>query len=108
MRLKMHNGTARGDEDLCKTCSAAFRRRMANSNEQITQCRVMDQVVPGPVAECSGYTDASAVSIHAMQQIAWHISTDKKRNFAGFLNPQDAMEKAREGKLDLNLPGVDY
>lgn len=63
-------------------------------------------IVPGPVAECSAYINANQPSLVAMREIAWFISSDKKKGKAGFLTPEE-YRKEQEGQQrePLVLPG---
>jgi len=102
----MQGGTAQGDVNLCKSCTYGHRRRYANNNNEVTVCSAIfdaPYVVPGPVAECSDYKDAKTPALHAMKEIAWFISVDKKQSFTGFLDPKAAKKAAKDGKLDTDV-----
>jgi primase-polymerase (primpol)-like protein len=103
MKLKLYGGTAKGDENLCKDCRHAHRRRYANSNEEVTICQAVwerPEQVSGPVAECSSYKRDGETTLEDMKSIAWHISTDKRNGKIGFLDAKAAHKAIKEGKLD--------
>jgi hypothetical protein len=110
MKLKLVGGTARGDENLCKTCIHAHRRRYAHNNIDVTVCKVFfDSPMPieGPVAECSDYRDERRTQLGSMKDIAWQVSVDRRTGKAGFLNPDSARKAEKDGQLDTKLKEVE-
>lgn len=94
MRFKMHDATANTSQpSLCRSCRNAHRVRMRDRNVEEVRCSsISDRVIPGPVAECSGYDNKAHPTLHMMKQIAWHVSSDKGR-VIGFLSPREYREK---------------
>jgi hypothetical protein len=97
MQLKIHGGTAtHGDPPLCQTCRFATIIRGPRIRDEIVECgRLSDHArVTFRVATCSGYADRRLASIREMEEIAWVLRSDPRRNQAGFvparkLKPED-------------------
>jgi hypothetical protein len=53
-----------------------------------------------PMAECSEYDDKRQPSLMAMREIAWHVSTDKKKGTAGFYSPKEWDKRVKAGEAD--------
>jgi hypothetical protein len=97
MRLKIHGGTAtHGDPPLCHTCRFATIITGPRIHDEIVECgRLSDHArITFRVTTCSGYADRRLASIREMEEIAWILRSDPRRNKAGFvpaktLKPED-------------------
>jgi hypothetical protein len=90
MKLKIHGGTAPGNSDsLCYSCRHALIIRGARMTEEIVECYKLneEQRVTFSVKFCNKYSDASMPSRDDMEDIAWILRTDPKRNQIGFVRP---------------------
>lgn len=90
MILKVHGGTAPGTSDsLCHTCRRATVVRGARLSEEVIECGWLDKHtrITFAVKSCSKYSDATIPSLDDMEDIAWVLRTDPKRNQIGFVAP---------------------
>ena len=89
MRIKVHEGTAaNGEPSLCVTCRHATIVKGARLRDEITQCsQLADGIshITFAVTSCSAYSDRRRPSIHAMEEIAWVLRSDPKKNDIGFV-----------------------
>jgi hypothetical protein len=97
MRLKIRGGTANsGEPSLCFTCRFATVVRGQRLREEIVECRRLsdDSRITFPVNFCTGYADRRHASLREMEDIAWILRSDPRRNEIGFvkasqLKPQE-------------------
>lgn len=100
MRVKVQGGTQTdGERSLCVTCRYATIVRGARLGDEIVQC---DQLyrrsrITFPVVSCSAYSDKRGASVREMEEIAWILRSDPKKNEIGFvrassLKPRDRGE----------------
>ena len=97
MRLKIRGGTAdHGKPPLCSTCRFATIVRGQRLRDEIVECsRLSDHArITFPVTFCTGYADKQLASIREMEEIAWILRSDPRRNQIGFvearkLKPQE-------------------
>jgi hypothetical protein len=97
MRLKIQGGTASNeDPSLCVTCRSATIIKGARLRDEIVQCGELYRGVPipFPVVSCSAYSDKRRASIREMEEIAWVLRSDVRKNSIGFvpassLKPRD-------------------
>ena len=97
MRLKIHGGTANHSEpSLCLTCRFAIVVKGRTLRDEIVGCRKLSDHarITFPVTFCTGYADQQLASIREMEEIAWILRSDPRRNQIGFvearkLKPQD-------------------
>lgn len=92
MHVKIHGGTASGDESpLCATCRYATVIKGARLRDEITRCTEYHPArdIPFPVLSCSAYSDRRRPSIREMEDIAWVLRSDAKKNTIGFVQPKD-------------------
>jgi hypothetical protein len=98
MHLKIVGGTAQhGEPSLCGTCRHATVVKGAALRDEIVECDRLSSPrarIPFPVASCSGYSDRRHPSLREMEEIAWILRTDARKNRIGFvqareLKPQD-------------------
>ena len=97
MRIKIRGGTAdHGAPSLCLTCRFATVVKGQRLRDEIIECsRLSDHSrIAFPVTSCSGYSDRRHASMRDMEDIAWVLRSDPRRNQIGFvpakkLKPQD-------------------
>ena len=98
MRLKIVGGTAQhGEPSLCGTCRHATVVKGAALKDEIVECDRLSSArsrIPFPVVSCTGYSDRRHPSLREMEEIAWVLRTDARKNQIGFvqareLKPQD-------------------
>ena len=92
MRLKIQGGTAdNGEPTLCTTCRFAIIVRGRSINDEIIECSRLSG--PGritfAVASCSGYADRRQAALHEMEEIAWILRSDPKKNTIGFVKASE-------------------
>lgn len=99
MRLKIRGGTARSDEpSLCLTCRHATIIRGKNLDDEIVECRLLysdSSRITFPVTECSGYSDRRQPTLRHLEEIAWVLRTDRKRQPIGFVPARNLKPKDR-------------
>lgn len=99
MRLKIEGGTtAHSEPSLCLTCRYATIVRGAALRDEIVECRHLAEGhnrIPFSVTFCNAYVDRTHPSIHDMEEIAWVLRTDTKRNQVGFVRASDLKAKDR-------------
>lgn len=88
MRVKVRGGTAANDDaSLCVTCRYATMIKGARLQDDIVEC---DQLYPRSritfrVVSCSAYSDKRRASVREMEEIAWILRSDPKKNEIGFV-----------------------
>ena len=90
MRFKIHEGTAdNGQPTLCLTCRFATIVKGRSLGDEIIECgKLSDHArVTFAVTSCSGYGDRRRAALHEMEEIAWVLRSDPKRNTVGFVKP---------------------
>ena len=96
--FKIHQGTQREDENLCRTCANAHTYTEAWTGNEVIRClRLPDRsaVLRGPVSKCNIYYDRTKPSLNAMEGIAWEVRTDKKGTTIGFISPEELNKRRR-------------
>lgn len=97
MRVKVQGGTASNDETpLCVTCRYATIIKGARLQDEIIQCGELyhRSRITFPVLACSAYSDKRRPSVREMEEIAWILRSDSRKNTVGFvpsrsLKPRD-------------------
>jgi len=97
MRVKVQGGTALGDEpSLCATCRYATVIKGARLRDEIIECGqlVARGRITFPVLSCGAYSDKRRPSVREMEEIAWVLRSDARKNTIGFvpaksLKPRD-------------------
>ncbi len=93
MRFKISQGTATGlDTPLCHTCRRATIVRGPQLGHEIVSCDRLSAPhdrITFPVVSCTGYSDRSLTSLRDMEEIAWVLRSDTKRNRIGFVHARD-------------------
>ena len=98
MRLKILGGTTSNQgPSLCLTCRSATIVRGAKLDDEVVACSRLsghDARLTFSVTSCSGYSDRRLPSLYDMEDIAWILRSDPKKNEVGF-KPRDAKGAAR-------------
>jgi len=99
MRLRIEGGTARHDQtSLCHSCRFATVVKGVSLREEIVECRRLSEPrnrIVFPVTFCNGYIDRTHPSVQEMEDIAWVLRSDLKRNQMGFVKASDLKPKDR-------------
>jgi hypothetical protein len=99
MRLKIVGGTAQhGEPSLCLSCRHATLVNGTSLRDQIVDCGRLASSrsrVPFPVISCSGYSDRRQPSLREMEEIAWVLRTDARKNQIGFVHARDLKPRER-------------
>lgn len=89
--LKIHNGTVRGDVNLCLSCRFSHCTTSAQTGRDFIACNVnyshpirMNEAV----ARCNQYQDKNKPTLSDMNEIAWTLMTDKGGRKIGFQSPE--------------------
>jgi hypothetical protein len=83
MELKIHMGTPKGRDSLCKCCSRSQIVRGVDNQER-QYCNFGQQrPIEFPVYTCSAFEDARLPSLDDMKRIAWRVET-RNRGRWGF------------------------
>ncbi len=86
MRLKIRGGTVNhGEPSLCLTCRFATIIKGSRLRDEIVECGRLSERITFPVASCTGFLDRTHASIREMEEIAWVLRSDPKRNEVGFV-----------------------
>jgi hypothetical protein len=89
MRVKICGGTTTsGDAPLCQTCRYATVVKGPALRDEIVECeRLMfgRGRITFPVTYCTSYSDRRQPSLRDMEQIAWVLRSDPKKNQIGFV-----------------------
>jgi hypothetical protein len=90
MKLKVLHGTRSSHAPrLCDTCHSGVVRRGASDSDEHIHCRMTEGEIRTYVVECSTYSDRTQPSLWDMQQIAWVLRTDSKRQKIGFVRAKE-------------------
>jgi hypothetical protein len=99
VRIKIKGGTvAHHERPLCETCRWSTVIRGARLGQEIVECNQLsfqNQRVPFPVVSCSGYTDRNHPSIREMEEMAWLLRSDARRNQVGFVQGKRLPDEER-------------
>lgn len=90
MRLTILGGTPRHDRtSLCLTCRHATVIEGSALRDRIVECSQLSSRnarITFPVAFCNRYADRRQPSLRDMEEIAWVLRTDPKKNTIGFVH----------------------
>ncbi len=99
MRVKIRGGTAgNGEPSLCLTCRFATIVKGASLRDEIVECSQLSygrNRVTFPVTLCSEYSDRGQPSLQAMEEIAWVLRSDPKKNQIGFVKRSELTRRER-------------
>jgi hypothetical protein len=89
MRFKITGGTVdHGEPSLCHTCRFATIIKGQRLRDEIIECsRLSDRSrINFTVTSCSAYGDRRRASLYEMEEIAWVLRSDPRRNEIGFVH----------------------
>ena len=90
MKIKVHGGTARdGEPALCLSCRCACIATGASTNQTLIRCARIETPITFKVTSCTEYLSRQHPSLYRMEDIAWVLRTDMKRNQVGFVRSKD-------------------
>lgn len=99
MRVKIQGGTVlEGETSLCVTCRYATIVKGASLREEIIECSELAYGrgrITFAVRSCSAYSDKRRASTREMEEIAWILRSDPKKNEIGFVRASTLREKER-------------
>ena len=99
MRVKIRGGTANhGEPSLCLTCRFATIVKGASLRDEIVECAQLAygrNRIEFAVNTCTEYSDRRQPSLRAMEEIAWVLRSDPKKNQVGFVRRSDLTRRER-------------
>lgn len=99
MHLKIRGGTVKhGEASLCSTCRHATVVQGPTLRDQIVDCGRLtgeDSRIPFPVTSCTGHSDRRHATVRDMEEIAWVLRTDPRRNHIGFVHARELKPRDR-------------
>jgi len=99
LRIKVRGGTASdGEPSLCLTCRFATVVKGARLRDEIVECSQLSygrNRVTFPVTQCTEYSDRRQPSLRAMEEIAWVLRSDPKKNTIGFVKRAELTRRER-------------
>jgi hypothetical protein len=99
-RLKIYGGTVSDHSPrLCDTCRYGVVRRGAAATDEEVFCTGNGRKVHTQIVECSAYVDRSKTTLREMEQIAWVLHTDSKRQQVGFVRAIDWKRQHEDEEL---------
>jgi hypothetical protein len=104
MHFKVVGGTSRhGESSLCATCRYATIIKGVALKDEIVECGHLTSPqsrVPFAVVSCTGYSDRRSPSLRDMEDIAWVLRTDARKNAIGFVRARDLGAEDRHALRD--------
>lgn len=88
MELKIHMGTPKGRDSMCRYCSHSQIIRGVDNQEQQFCMIGKREKIRFPVYQCSTFEDARLPSLQDMKQIAWRVET-RNRGKWGFSSGEE-------------------
>jgi hypothetical protein len=99
MRVKIRGGTSNhGEPSLCLTCRYATIVKGPTLRDEIVECAQLSygrNRIDFPVTVCSDYSDRRLPSLRAMEEIAWVLRSDPKKNDIGFVKRSELTRRER-------------
>ena len=98
MRVTIQGGTVRhGDPSLCDTCRFATIIRGQRPDDEIVDCSRLSGRgrVTFAMTSCSAYADRRRASVYEMEEIAWILRSDPRRNTIGFVRARELRPRLR-------------
>lgn len=96
MKIKINGGTAReGEPALCLSCRFATIVQGTSTKHQIVRCGRVQTSITFKVTTCTEYINSNHPSLYHMEDIAWVLRTDAKRNQIGFVRSKDLKPRER-------------
>jgi len=89
MRLRIEGGTARMDgPSLCVSCRHALIIHGSRLRDEIIECARLSEShnrIRFEVTSCNGYLNQCHDTLRGMEDVAWVLRSDPKRNQVGFV-----------------------
>ena len=108
MRLKIRGGTVQhGESSLCVSCRYATVVKGQSLRDEIVECGQLSSEhnrIAFPVTSCTGYSDRRLPSLREMEDTAWILRTDPRRNQIGFVHAHELKPKERHVLPDDDWP----
>ena len=99
MRITVRGGTVKhGEAPLCHACRFATIVRGVAQRDEIIECDQLScrqQRLTFPVTFCNRYVNAQHPSLRELEEIAWVLRSDTKKNRIGFVRSSDLAPKRR-------------
>jgi len=96
MKIKISGGTARENEpSLCLSCRHATIVQGTSTKHEIVRCNRIETAIGFKVTSCTEYVHKQHPSLWHMEDIAWVLRTDPKRNQVGFVRSKDLKPRER-------------
>ena len=99
MRVKIRGGTANhGEPSLCLTCRYATIVKGTSLRDEIVECGQLSgsrNRIAFPVTVCTDYSDRRQPSLRAMEEIAWVLRSDPRKNDIGFVKRSELTRRER-------------
>ena len=98
MYVKIHGGTVNhGDTPLCQTCRNATIIKGTRLRDEIVDCGRLyrGSRITFPVTRFSEYSDRRQASLREMEEIAWILRSDVRRNEIGFVRSSKLTDEER-------------
>ena len=99
MRVKIRGGTAdHGDPSPCLTCRYATIVKGASLRDEIVECAQLAygrNRIECAVNTCTEYSDRRQPLLRAMEEIAWVLRSDPKKNQVGFVRRAELTRRER-------------
>lgn len=99
--LTVRNGTAVGQESLCRTCRHAHIQRGYSESEEEIRCGYLyeaPRLVPFAVSHCTDYLSKLLPTLHEMEEMAFVIDLKKGNPRAGFGGATSVVSRTEEEK----------
>jgi hypothetical protein len=87
-----------GDAPLCQTCRYATIVRGPTLGDEIIECASLTYGrgrITFPVTYCTAYSGRRQASIREMEDVAWILPSDPKRNEIGFVRASNCANADR-------------
>lgn len=98
MHFKIRGGTVKhGEPSLCLSCRHAIIVEGTSLQQRIVECTelsIRHSRITFPVTSCTRFADRRHASLREMEEIAWVLRTDPRRNQVGFVHAREL--KARD------------
>lgn len=99
MHVKIRGGTVNhGEPSLCLTCRWATIVKGPCLQDEIVECGQLynrHSRITFPVNSCTAYSDRRRASLREMEEIAWVLRSDPRRNSIGFVPARRLRAKDR-------------
>jgi len=99
MRLRIEGGTTRHDQpSLCLSCRYATVVRGTSLRDEVVECRRLSDPhnrITFPVTFCNSYINRGHPTVQEMEDMAWVLRSDPRRNELGFVKASKLKPKDR-------------